>query len=59
MNTTEKVPVMEDKLKPSVGRKRGRPRTVTDDQEVPEVGQIASFHVLELTINRGVANNYG
>ncbi|KAJ5991366.1 hypothetical protein N7499_012026 [Penicillium canescens] len=36
MNTTEKAPVMEDKPKPSVGRKRGRPRTVTDDQEVPE-----------------------
>ncbi|KAJ5316657.1 hypothetical protein N7508_001165 [Penicillium antarcticum] len=26
----------EDRPKPSVGRKRGRPRTVTDDQEVPE-----------------------
>lgn len=28
----------EAAAKPS-GRKRGRPRTVTDDQEVPEVGQ--------------------
>jgi hypothetical protein len=58
MNTTEKMPLMEDKPKPSVGRKRGRPRTVTDDQEVPEVGQIASSMVLELTNSRDVANNY-
>jgi hypothetical protein len=58
MNIAEK-PVMEDKPKPSVVRKRGRPRTVTDDQEVPEVGQIARFHVLELTLYRDVANNYG
>ena len=27
------------------GRKRGRPRTVKDDQEVPEVGQIPTPQV--------------
>lgn len=34
----------EETAKPS-GRKRGRPRTVTDDQEVPEVGQIPTLQV--------------
>jgi hypothetical protein len=47
----------EDKVK-TIGRKRGRPRTVTDDQEVPEVGQAATLEVPKLTfISRDVANN--
>jgi len=42
-----------------VGRKRGRPRTVTDDQEVPEVGQATTLQVPKLTlISRDVANNF-
>lgn len=39
----------EETTKPS-GRKRGRPRTVTDDQEVPEVGQIPTLQVHMLII---------
>lgn len=35
--------------KPS-GRKRGRPRTVTDDQEVPEVGQATQLSGAMLTV---------
>jgi hypothetical protein len=47
-----------DKVKPS-GRKRGRPRTVTDDQEVPEVGQATMLQVPKLTlISSDVANNF-
>ncbi|KAJ5513579.1 hypothetical protein N7463_003131 [Penicillium fimorum] len=34
----------EEIAKPS-GRKRGRPRTVADDQEVPEVGQIPTLQL--------------
>lgn len=34
----------EETAKPS-GRKRGRPRTVTNEQEVPEVGQIPTLPV--------------
>jgi hypothetical protein len=39
----------EETAKPS-GRKRGRPRTVTDDQEVPEVGQTLTLQLHMLII---------
>jgi hypothetical protein len=51
--------IAEDKVK-TVGRKRGRPRTVTDDHEVPEVGLVAiRLPVPMLTlIYRDAANNF-
>lgn len=39
----------EETAKPT-GRKRGRPRTVTNEQEVPEVGQIPTLQVALLII---------
>lgn len=39
----------EGTAKPS-GRKRGRPRTVTNEQEVPEVGQTPTLQVPMLII---------
>jgi hypothetical protein len=39
----------EETAKPS-GRKRGRPRTVTNEQEVPEVGQIQTLQMAMLII---------
>lgn len=39
----------EETAKPA-GRKRGRPRTVTNEQEVPEVGQIPTPQVTLLII---------
>lgn len=33
-----------------ISRKRGRPRTVTNEQEVPEVGQIPTLQVALLII---------
>lgn len=50
----------EAATKPS-GRKRGRPRTVINDQEVPEVGQTLkpAAAPLKLTlISRDAANNF-
>lgn len=38
----------EETPKP-ISRKRGRPRTVTNEQEVPEVGQIPTLQVALLT----------
>lgn len=39
----------EETAKPS-GRKRGRPRTVANEQEVPEVGRIPTLQVALLII---------